>query len=233
MVISTTSTARRLPSASLVPDRPALQRVLTGLWQQAGGGPDANTVSPLSVHNAVLPGSETKEVDTAVDQILSNTQWTGAAGFVHAAASWLKIIDHRCDRPDVIATAIIEFLSLALAHPLSPPHHADPTITIGNDDDADPRILLGHVRDHDDDLECPDAMVLSDVLLSDLGDDAEPHDIFTRVERLHELAPAVIPSVDDLHASMSIFYTPEARARLEGRARLNIARAHRQPQPTQ
>ncbi|TCK27636.1 hypothetical protein [Pseudonocardia endophytica] len=168
-----------------------------------------------------VPGSPPTgaELDRSAAALADTRHPLDAQAYTVATARWLADLDHRCEHPDRVATALLDHLG---------------TLFVGaslrtGEPSSD---LLAGVRTHATEPP-PDVMVLSDTLLHVVGDDL-PHDHLAHID---ELCDHAVPAADSLHAADSIFYTPEARSSLEGFARLNLARTRqamsaRNPQPT-
>lgn len=165
-----------------------------------------------------------KLFDSIDDALGASIDWRGDGGAGEYVESCLQIaaaLDHRCERPHVVAAGV-----LVASRQVSPGWRG--LATPGNvldDWSTEAKLLCAEVWKHPEDPS-PDASVLSDALLHPAGADSDAtFDGFgTALDTVLELDGRPFLPLAQLRTKPSIFYTPEARSRLEARSHLNIWR---------
>lgn len=145
-----------------------------------------------------------------------------AACFRVAAA-----LDHRCDRPAVVATALVmasRTLGSEVRMEIALPQEA--LVSLAHD----ARRVCEGAWEHPQEPS-PDVAVLSDALLHPAGADSTStfvdFDLALASGHTLVLSGRAFPSLAELINKPSVYYTPEARSRLEARSRMNIWRRGR------
>lgn len=162
--------------------------------------------------------------DSIDDALCDPIDWRGASGpdaYVESCMRVAAALDHRCEQPAVVAAGLLIASQRVVDDRwgLAAPKDVLENLS------AKGHQLCAEVWEHPEDPS-PDASVLSDALLHPAGaDSARTFDGFgAALESVLMLEGRPFPPLAQLRSGPSVFYTPEARSRLEARCHLNIWR---------
>ncbi|GEL22319.1 hypothetical protein PSU4_12730 [Pseudonocardia sulfidoxydans NBRC 16205] len=185
-----------------------------------GGTPGDLSGRVTGCYNGGTPRRHTGRI-LGMDASPARSPVARLAGGPRELAFWVGELAHRADRPGVVALAV------ATIEPATRPLLTDLLAGAGPGPDVDALAALDPLRHRPYLDDGPDAAVVADVLLTGLSRSRADH-VGARV-----WAAGHVDGPDDLAglhrvvrgllALDSIYGTPECRARLEARARYNLA----------